>query len=37
MPMSLQPLQVATPLREDTPQPFAFRPGSTWAGVTADI
>jgi hypothetical protein len=28
---------LATPFREDTPQPFAFGPGSTWAGVTADI
>jgi len=28
---------LATPFREDIPQPFAFGPGSTWAGVTADI
>ncbi|KAI9509005.1 ABC1-domain-containing protein [Russula earlei] len=28
---------LATPFREDTPQPFAFGPGSTWAGITADI
>lgn len=28
---------LATPFRESTPQPFAFGPGSTWAGVTADI
>ena len=28
---------LATPFRQDTPQPFAFGPGSTWAGITADI
>jgi len=28
---------LATPFRADTPQPFAFGPGSTWAGVTANI
>ncbi|KAI9435456.1 ABC1-domain-containing protein [Lactarius indigo] len=28
---------LATPFRKDTPQPFAFGPGSTWAGITADI
>jgi len=28
---------LATPFREDTPQPFAFGPGSTWAGITAEI
>jgi hypothetical protein len=28
---------LATPFREDTPQPFAFGPGSTWASATADI
>ena len=28
---------LATPFREDTSQPFAFGPGSTWAGVTAEI
>jgi len=28
---------LATPFREDTAQPFAFGPGSTWAGITADI
>ncbi len=28
---------LATPFRKDTPQPFAFGPGSMWAGITADI
>jgi len=28
---------LATPFREDTPQPFKFGPGSTWAGITAEI
>ena len=28
---------LATPFRQDTPQPFAFGPSSTWAGITADI
>jgi len=28
---------LATPFREDTPQPFTFGPGSAWAGITADI
>ncbi|KAI9451411.1 ABC1-domain-containing protein [Lactarius psammicola] len=28
---------LATPFRNDTPQPFAFGPGSMWAGITADI
>jgi aarF domain-containing kinase len=28
---------LATPFREDTPQPFTFGPGLTWAGITADI
>jgi hypothetical protein len=28
---------LATPFREDTPQPFAFGSGSTWAGITTDI
>jgi aarF domain-containing kinase len=28
---------LATPFREDTQQPFAFGPGSTWAGITAEI
>ncbi|KAH9003769.1 ABC1-domain-containing protein [Lactarius hatsudake] len=28
---------LATPFRKDTPQPFAFGPGSTWTGITADI
>jgi len=28
---------LATPFRKDTPQPFAFGPGSTWAGITAEI
>jgi aarF domain-containing kinase len=28
---------LATPFRESTQQPFAFGPGSTWAGITADI
>ena len=27
----------ATPFRKDTPRPFAFGPGSTWAGITAEI
>ena len=28
---------LATPFRKDTPQPFAFEPGSMWAGITAKI
>lgn len=28
---------LATPFRKGTPQPFAFGPGSMWAGITADI
>jgi aarF domain-containing kinase len=28
---------LATPFREDTQQPFAFGPGSTWASITAEI
>ncbi|THH13313.1 hypothetical protein EW146_g6888 [Bondarzewia mesenterica] len=29
--------QLATPFREDTPQPFAFGPGSRWAEITREI
>lgn len=28
---------LATPFREDTPQPFAFGPGSRWAISTTEI
>lgn len=28
---------LATPFRADTPQPFAFRPGTRWAAVTQEI
>ena len=28
---------LATPFRKETHQPFAFSPGSMWAGITADI
>ncbi|KAJ7044901.1 ABC1-domain-containing protein [Mycena alexandri] len=28
---------LATPFKPSTPQPFAFGPGSTWAGITSDI
>ena len=28
---------LATPFRESTEQPFAFGPGSTWAGITSEI
>jgi hypothetical protein len=28
---------LATPFREGIPQPFAFRPGLTWVGITTDI
>ncbi|KAI0338606.1 ABC1-domain-containing protein [Trametopsis cervina] len=28
---------LATPFRSSTPQPFSFGPGSSWAGITADI
>lgn len=28
---------LATPFREDTPQPFTFGPGSQWASITAEI
>ena|SRR5882757_7909604 len=28
---------LATPFREGISQPLAFGPGSTWAGITADI
>jgi aarF domain-containing kinase len=28
---------LATPFKAGTPQPFAFGPGSAWAGVTARI
>ena len=28
---------LATPFRESTQQPFAFGPGSTWAGITSEI
>jgi hypothetical protein len=28
---------LAMPFREDIPQPFAFGPGSAWAGITTDI
>lgn len=28
---------LATPFREDTAQPFAFGPGSEWAGITKEI
>ncbi|KAJ7715262.1 ABC1-domain-containing protein [Mycena metata] len=28
---------LATPFKASTPQPFAFGPGSTWAGITAEI
>jgi hypothetical protein len=28
---------LATPFREDTPQPFAIGPSSTWASITDEI
>jgi aarF domain-containing kinase len=28
---------LATPFREDTPQPFAFGPGSRWTSITTEI
>jgi aarF domain-containing kinase len=28
---------LATPFRADTPQPFAFGPGTRWAEITAEI